>query len=138
MFIYICMLILQVTHLEKSSREMLKCDICAQTILGRASLQRHVRHVHEKKWNYPCSYCEKKWISNKDLKRHVESMHPADKEKIHPCDKCEYKSHSKFTLTRHVPHNHTAKRHECYFCKKRFARFEELAGHCSQVHCLEK
>ncbi|OXA47381.1 oocyte zinc finger protein XlCOF26 [Folsomia candida] len=126
----------QMTHLEKSSREVIKCHICPQTFLSRDVLFRHVRVVHENQRNHPCVVCDKRFSSSSNLRRHVEARHPANKElKIYSCGKCEYRSHSKHNLTQHSV-RHNAARHGCYFCGTKFLMFPDLVGHC-RVHTLE-
>ncbi|OXA45234.1 oocyte zinc finger protein XlCOF19-like [Folsomia candida] len=128
----------EMTHLEKSARDMFQCHVCPQTFLNRTSLQHHIRVGHENQRNYPCSSCDKRFSTSRDLMRHVEAVHATNKEKIHSCDKCEYKSHSKANLANHrVRHNTMARRHGCYFCGKKFYTFFELVSHC-QVHTFEK
>lgn len=123
------------THLEKSSRDMLKCDVCPQTFLSRANLQRHIQVVHQNRRNYPCSFCNLRSSSSSHLKSHVEAKHVTNKEPIHSCDKCEYKSYSKGNLASHK-RRHNAARQGCYFCRKKFIIFQELVVHF-RVHTLE-
>ncbi|OXA40187.1 zinc finger protein 525 [Folsomia candida] len=123
-------------HLEKSTRRIFKCELCPQTFLGRAILQRHVQFVHERQRNHPCTFCDKRFSTSDNMRRHVEARHPSTKEKIHSCDKCKYMSHSKLYLARHARRHNPAIRLECYFCKKQFIRFSELVTHCRR-HTLE-
>ncbi|OXA45161.1 zinc finger protein 184-like [Folsomia candida] len=125
-------------HLEKSTREIFKCDVCPQTFLGRDGLQRHIRQVHDNQRNYPCAFGGQRFSCAYNLKRHVEAVHATNEEKIHSCDKCQYKSNSKTNLAQHVRSHNVANWRECYFCKKHLATFHTLVRHCSRIHCLEK
>ncbi|XP_035713821.1 gastrula zinc finger protein XlCGF57.1-like [Folsomia candida] len=126
----------EITHLEKSTRDMLQCQVCPQTFLSRTNLKSHIRAVHENQRNYPCPLCDKRFANSSNLKRHVVAHHAANKELVHSCDKCEYKSHSKANLACHRK-RHNAARHGCYFCAKKFVLFSELVRHC-RIHTLEK
>ncbi|OXA45292.1 zinc finger protein 888 [Folsomia candida] len=130
----------EMTHLDKSTREVTKCNICPETFLSRDGLQHHIRVVHENRRNHPCSFCEKRFPNSTELKRHVEAKHATNtsKELVHFCDKCEYKSHSKHNFAQHVRTHNVANWRECYFCKKKFSGWHILVRHCSRVHCLEK
>ncbi|XP_035713709.1 zinc finger protein 83-like [Folsomia candida] len=127
------------THIQKPDRKIFKCQLCLQTFVARANLQGHIRVIHENQRNYRCTFCDKSFGHPSALKSHMEWKRHTDEEtKIYSCDKCEYKSHSKVYLAQHVRRHHIEKRHECYFCKKQFATFNELVGHCCRVHTLEK
>lgn len=128
---------LQKTHLEKSTRDVLKCHVCSQAFITRRGLRRHIRVVHENQRNHPCEFCGKTFPSAKDLERHVEARHAENKDPIHSCDKCEYRSHSKHNLTRHA-RRHWPANHECYFCGKKFLTLQELVKHSNRTHTLEK
>ncbi|XP_035708074.1 zinc finger protein 26-like [Folsomia candida] len=127
----------EVTHLEKSAREVLNCNLCPMTFLHRDGLQAHIRGRHENQRNFCCTFCGKSFSILNSLQRHVDAIHPVSKEKIHSCDKCEYRSHSKHNLAMHI-RRHNVKKHECYFCGKKFASFQDLVRHCGRIHNLEK
>ncbi|XP_035712211.1 zinc finger protein 77-like [Folsomia candida] len=125
------------THVEKSTRDVLKWHVCSQTFISRRSLRAHIRVVHENRKNYPCEFCGKSFSSAKDFERHVEARHPTNEGlKTHYCDKCEYRSHSKHNLTMQAKRHNAANR-ECYFCRKKFLNFQEFVQH-SRTHTLEK
>ncbi|OXA45155.1 Zinc finger protein 26 [Folsomia candida] len=129
---------LKKVHLEKSTREMFKCQVCRRTFASRPGLQYHIRVSHEDRRDFACQFCEKMFANSSNLRRHVDVRHAANKEQIHSCDKCEYKSHSKFNLVEHTRRHNVANWRECYFCKKQFATFQMLVRHCGRIHCLEK
>lgn len=130
------LLLLQATHLEKSSQKIFRCELCAQTFLARASLRQHIHAVHENRRNHPCSFCGKRFSTSTNIRYHVEAFHSANKEKVHSCDKCEYRSHSKENLAQHVRRHNHANRREFYFCRKQFVNFSKLVTHCRH-HTLE-
>ncbi|XP_035713774.1 zinc finger protein 823-like [Folsomia candida] len=125
------------THLEKSTRDRLQCQVCTQTFLSKLAVQRHVRAVHENRKKYPCEFCDKGFSKPSNLEGHVEAKHATNKDLIHSCDKCEYKSYSKFNLAYHVRRHNPANLRECYFCGKQFVMFQELVRHSNRLHTLE-
>lgn len=131
------LIILQKTHLDKSSRDLLHCHVCAQTFLRKSSVQRHIRVVHENQRNYLCKFCAKRFSSSAHLTRHVEARHPGNIELIYSCEQCGYKTHSKGYIADHRK-RHLAGTRGCYFCGKKFITFQELVKHCSGIHTLEK
>ncbi|XP_035713494.1 zinc finger protein 480-like [Folsomia candida] len=110
----------QMTHLEKSARDVSKCHICPQTFISWSGLQYHIRFTHENLRDYLCPVCDKRFCHASTLKRHVEEIHNTGK--IHFCDKCEYKSYSKANLASHRM-RHNAAKYGCYFCGKKFFTF---------------
>ncbi|OXA47439.1 Myoneurin [Folsomia candida] len=126
-----------VTHLEKSTRRIFKCEFCLQTFLLKVYLQRHVRMVHENRGNRTCTFCDKRFSTSGNMRRHVEVTHPTSSEKLHSCDKCEYRSHSKVNLARHEKRHNSTNRRECYFCNKQFLYFSSLVTH-GRRHTLEQ
>lgn len=126
----------QVTHLEKSTRRIFKCERCPQMCSRRSDLQKHVKVVHENQRNHSCTFCDKTCSTSGNLRRHVEARHSANRDKIHSCDKCDYVTHSKVYLAQHVRRHNPANRPECYFCRKKFCNFSRLVTHCRR-HTLE-
>ncbi|XP_035712463.1 zinc finger protein 39-like [Folsomia candida] len=124
----------EATHFEKSTRRIFKRELCVRTFLHKGYLQRHVQIVHGNRRNRPCTFCEKRFSSSTDLRRHEEAKHAA---KIHSCDKCEFGSHSKRSLANHAWRHNPANRRECYFCKKQFVCFSNLVTDCRR-HTIEK
>lgn len=130
------MCILQETHLEKACRKIFHCPRCPQTFLTRHGFQTHVRFGHENEKNFPCKFCPKRFSVPANMRRHVVTRHPENKEAINSCDTCEYKSYSKANLVEHVK-RHGPRKHECYFCGKKFVKQRELVEHLGRMHTLE-
>lgn len=130
-------LILQETHLEKSSRQIFGCHLCPKSLLIPAGLQSHIRICHEHQKNYVCAFCGKRFSTSVNMRQHVVTRHAENKELIHSCNTCEYKTHSKVNLVQHVK-RHGPRKHACYFCYKKFHTFRELVRHSGGKHTLEK
>lgn len=119
-----------------STRRRFKCELCPRISLSRADLQKHVQVVHENQRNHPCTFCDKRFSTSSNMRRHVDARHSGNNEKIHSCDKCESRSNWKENLAHHARRHNPVKRLECYFCKIQFAHFSKLVTH-SRGHTLE-
>ena len=73
-----------------------ECSQCKIKLKNARSLQRHVKHVHEKPL-YQCVECSKIFTTNKTVQRHLKNHH----EHI-PCKFCEKVLKNKNTLRVHV------------------------------------
>lgn len=129
--------VLQKLHMERSAREMFKCQVCPRTLLSRLGLQYHFRASHVNPRNYPSAFCDKILATLSSMRRHVGVEHPANKE-IHSCEKCEFNGDTKAGLANHARIHQNSNRAECYFCEEKFADFGKLVKHCCRVHTLEK
>lgn len=95
---------------------------------------------------YICDSCNKSFVSNSKLKRHVLSVHQTSKSKsaesedssdddddstkIYSCDSCPKKFKKPSLLARHVKTHDSSKRpHECTKCQKRFPSQVALIRH---------
>ncbi|XP_021961412.1 oocyte zinc finger protein XlCOF15-like [Folsomia candida] len=67
------------THIEKAGRKTFKCQLCLQTFVTRDGLQGHIRVTHENQRNHRCTFCDKRFGSATDLRRHGEAKHDTDK-----------------------------------------------------------
>ena len=75
------------------------CKICGVSFTRLASLNIHIKSVHENKKNvHKCNLCDKSFPRTDKLKIHVKSVH----EKIkYPCDICHKLFSRKDKVTRH-------------------------------------
>ncbi|XP_035712276.1 zinc finger protein 708-like [Folsomia candida] len=127
----------EVTHLEKCTRKIFKCELCPQTSSSRGNLRTHVQSVHEKQRNHPFAFCDKRFSTLINMRTHVERTHPTNTVKIRSCDKSEYKSHSKVNFARHEKRHNSTNRRECYFCGRQLVSFTNLVKHF-RFHTLEQ
>ena len=75
---------------EKYKKEQkFKCDACKQCFGDNKDLQRHIDTVHLGKKNYKCEYCEKCFGQNGSLQLHIDTVHLGEKNyKCEYCEKC--------------------------------------------------
>ena len=114
------------------------CDICNSTFKFPKSLQVHILKVHKKEFNFKCSLCEGKFVTEDTLKKHIKRH---DRPRIF-CEQCGKAMQTKTNLKDHVLMNHSRKEDlpiPCTWkgCGKRFLINSRLVTH-SAVHTGEK
>ncbi|XP_035716266.1 gastrula zinc finger protein XlCGF62.1-like isoform X1 [Folsomia candida] len=98
-------------HISTHTTE--KTHICSTCGRGFRFGQLTVMKYHER--THPCLFCDKRFSTLGNMRRHVEARHPENKEKIHSCNECEYRTHSKLNLAQHARRHNPVNRRECYF-----------------------
>ena len=81
-----------------------KCDICEKSFTQKASLNRHIKSVHENSKPHKCDICELSFSEKGTLKRHIQSVHLNSKP--HKCDICEQSFTQKGHLKKHIQSVH--------------------------------
>lgn len=117
------------TYMEK-----VKCDICGKEVT-RKRLESHKIVYHFKNGKYPCSICQKRFLTQRDLDRHV-ATHKNDpdnsgNEKV-PCDVCN-KVLTKRRLEDHKIRFHSkySENYSCKNCGRKFVHLADLDSHLS-------
>jgi len=96
-------------------------------------LQTHVNGVHLKIKNHLCDHCDRRCISNAELRSHVDRVHL--KIKNHLCDHCDQKCSSKHDLQTHINGVHLKiKKYACDQCDQKFSQSGALRTHINGVH----
>jgi hypothetical protein len=126
------------------------CRGCNVLFWSFNDLRKHIlkRHLNSKVfWHHclntaeredcstKCYQCSKKFVSVKELHRHIESIHFEDS---HSCDVCEATFTREDNLIRHKRMKHRPITENlslsCQECGKQFARFDSLKRHTSVIH----
>lgn len=76
--------------------------------------------------------CGKEFTNNRDLQRHIDSVHEGVK---HKCPHCDYEATEKTKLVRHIKTVHLqVKAFKCNQCTAAYAQSTELKDHINWVH----
>ncbi|XP_022818924.1 zinc finger protein 729-like isoform X14 [Spodoptera litura] len=148
-------------HLEKSIRcRQHVCNICGDRFLTWNMKQTHLKESHnvpEKSYNCPechivftkrdklrlhfktmhtndyveCSYCEKKFDNDRNLKKHI-VVHTGERNFI--CPVCSKAFPRKSTLGQHMWIHSAVKKHECKMCDKTFNQRVSWRTHMKSRH----
>ncbi|XP_077295692.1 uncharacterized protein LOC143917934 [Arctopsyche grandis] len=104
-------------HKEQHSESPLVsryCEICDKSFKNSASLNVHKSNEHKNNLQFLCSECGKKFKTNCNYLRHLETHDPSGKNRV-PCDQCNFVSKNKASLRYHMM-QHNGKRYSCDLC----------------------
>ena len=87
--------------------------------------------------NYECEFCDKRFSSESNVRRHIKNVHY---KKDLKCPKCEFKTSRKDNLDRHmfVKHKNESFLFECKTCGQKMARKDNLKDHTSKCNGKKK
>ncbi|RXG62242.1 Transcriptional repressor CTCF [Armadillidium vulgare] len=88
---------------QKSSSRFFTCSYCDYSSSAKANVKRHVMFKHTGEKNAQCSFCERWFTTNEQLKLHIR-VHTGDKP--YQCSYCPLKYTQSCHLTRHVLKKH--------------------------------
>ncbi|KAG5671649.1 hypothetical protein PVAND_001840 [Polypedilum vanderplanki] len=118
------------TH--SSIKIYVKCEQCGKTILER-SLKSHMINQHSEKANYKpfiCEYCGKRERYEKNILRHVNSVHiPQNRGITYKCPDCPEIFFRVRDLRAHSFVHFTGKIYSCDLCNKQFKKNYDLRTH---------
>ena len=131
-------------HLSESEKEQLKllenelpkisCPHpgCDYTTIKKALMHSHNRRMHEKKLDFECPHCLKRFYAKNILTEHINGVHL--NLKPFQCDNCEFATARKAALTEHNKVAHGNQRYDCPYCNH-VARYKgNLDKHINNVH----
>ena len=102
-----------------------ECEPCGKSYKGVSGFKRHQK-THSMQKLYRCLICEKKFVTNGELKSHF-MIHSTIKEQF-KCNVCDRKFISLRYLKLHKRIHDDAK-HKCDICEKKFDTNAELKSH---------
>ncbi|XP_055029096.2 insulinoma-associated protein 1b [Misgurnus anguillicaudatus] len=68
--------------LNLSPVDCLMCPACGENLPNRASLERHLRLLHDDSQAFPCKFCPATFFSSPGLTRHINKCHPTENRQV--------------------------------------------------------
>ena len=107
-FIFRCNLEKHCFKVHRRKKNVPHCEVCIKNFSSEVLLNKHIRIIHDaKKLKLPhvCSYCEKSFSEEKNLKRHTVQNHVN-----HQCPHCDVQFLSQTYLNEHIVKIHSGKK----------------------------
>lgn len=104
--------------------EKIPCMMCGKKCLNLASLQNHIKNIHEAE-QFKCTQCDFQGIK-RHLDKHIKKQHS---EEVFQCTRCQKILKSKSTLKEHMWIHTDHRRFICDICGMRFKRTSNYHGH---------
>ena len=115
----------------KDHRGEIKCPECDKILKTHRSFLSHYKNQHsDNSKRYRCSSCEGEYKTERDLERHVGTVHL--KLRLE-CDICGKTFPEKGKLQSHVKHIHNENLH-CSFCDKDYQHLDTYKKHMKRFH----
>ena len=110
-----------------------RCQFCEKKFSTDTNLKRHVDQVHERKKNHMCKVCHKSFFTSRDLWVHSSAVH--DNSKTFKCKSCEKTFSQKGNMKTHYETQHLGIRNfKCNFCGETFTQNQYLQNHLKRNH----
>lgn len=103
-----------------------QCLECEKRFASQRDVKRHMKRIHSAERNHVCPTCGKSYTRSDELKSHKRS-HTG--EKPFQCAYCDYCSAQKVNLRHHIAQHHGQKEYRCKSCGKEFARKIDYQRH---------
>ena len=121
------------TEHSRSHINKYKCSECQMTTSSPSALKHHMSYRHSTNRPFSCQFCDLKFKSRSDLRRHIDTH---SSEPPFRCSLCGFHSRSVHTFSKHNKEQHLAIKcvYECVLCKKKFSRGNNLTRHLITLH----
>lgn len=91
--------------LRHSLQAGVTCKECGKMYANEKSLRQHMHHHRDAQ--FECSYCEKRFVKNDILRKHVNDLH--EQNRAMPCKECNEIFYKRSDYRRHLKHVHNKK-----------------------------
>ena len=111
------------------------CPYCRKVLKNKGSLKRHLDALHLGAKQFGCSECDKRFVTDADLRKHQRATHNEDKDTLVTCNICNEKFR-KASINRHRNYKHSSSNlpKYCDVCNKHFKTRETLMKHKRTIH----
>lgn len=110
-----------------------KCCECQKMTSSPSALRHHMAYRHSTERPFACQFCDLKFKSRSDLRRHIDTH---SSEPPFQCSSCSFQSRSVHTFSKHLKEQHLAIKCQyiCHKCDKKFSRGNNLTRHLITIH----
>lgn len=118
---------------SRSHIDKFKCSECQMTTSSPSALKHHMSYRHSTHRPFSCQFCDLKFKSKSDLRRHIDTH---SSEPPYRCSLCGFQSRCVHTIYKHNKEHHLDQKthYECQECKKKFSRGNNLTRHLITIH----
>ena len=119
-----------VLRMHEGVAKPFKCHKCDLSFRHKIHLQKHAQ-LHQNTPDYPCSHCDKSYLSHRKLLLHKSQSHTVGNEggKTFSCDQCPKKFSKLHLLENHVYQHRGEKRFICEICGQSYSSSRRLKLH---------
>ena len=107
------------------------CPVCGKIFLIMSKMKVHLKEVHIREKNFPCSMCDQKFFSKTHVQKHMVKHFG---EKVHQCEVCKKSYARKQTLKDHMRVHNSEKKFVCSICNQGFLQNYGLKVHMKMHH----
>ncbi len=116
-------------HTTKEIDYPFQCNICEKRFLFNRYLKLHLQTMHIKKTQISCSICDKVYSTNGKLKEHIKYDHAEAHQEIR-CPECHKTFSRPHSLKKHlVMHSSDSHPWKCNLCNKEYTQKVHLTAH---------
>ncbi|XP_054165449.1 histone H4 transcription factor-like [Oppia nitens] len=110
-----------------------KCNVCQMTTSSPSALKHHMTYRHNNERPFSCQFCDSRFKSRSDLRRHIDTH---NEEPPFKCSICNFESRCVHTYSKHHKETHLAFKcqYVCNECDKSFSRGNNLTRHLITIH----
>ena len=109
------------------------CKYCGEHFSTYTKLTKHTNMIHKyiNLKPYKCEICNKQYLKNCYLRRHIKSSHEGE---VFKCKICSLQYSQESSLWDHIQCVHKGKKYNCNICEKIFANRGSLRNHIKGIH----
>ena len=112
-----------------------KCNMCQYEAGFPAHLRDHIKYIHERSFDVPCSKCPKAFIMERDLTKHMKLWHVRIQQN---CGQCSHVAQDKYEFKEHMKSHYDEQCLQCdYRCMSKKTLTSHMRIHASKTTELQ-